>query len=206
MTFARWLKGLVPVFLCLLLLTTACSNKAPSRYAQVQEDTTGRNAPAAVDKAAEQGATFNKFFPSSTGTYRVVPAQEKRGFAEYKVNQEGKTVAMLSVNDTISNPAAAEKYKNSTEKVAGYPVVDQGTTATALLVNDRYQVKVQSRDPSFTRDDRLAWLQKFDLRGLATLEGMPNAALPKQTAPRFPQLQPAKDAETAPSLVPKPVT
>lgn len=173
MIFARWLRGLVPVFLSLLLFVTACS-KAPSRYADVQKETSGRNAPAAVAKAAEQGAKFNRFFPDPTGSYEVVPTQEKKGFAEYKLNQDGKTVAMLSISDTSSVPTAAAKYQDSTEKLAGYPLVDQGMNGTGILVNDRYQVKVLSRDPEFTKDDRLVWIQKFDLRGLAKLEPATN--------------------------------
>ena len=52
-------------------------------------------------------------------------------------------------------------------------------------MNDRYQVKVLSRDPAFTKEDRVAWLQKFDLKGLAQLKGAikpiakPTVALPE---------------------------
>jgi hypothetical protein len=170
MIFARWLRVFTPILLSLLLFITACSS-TPSRYSQVQKDTTRRGAPSAVVKTAEKGGTFNQFFPDPTRSYEVVPAQEKKGFAEYKLIKDGKTVAMLSISDTSSLPTAAAKYQNSAETVAGYPAVDQGTTATGLLVNDRYQVKVLSRDPAFTKEDRVAWLQKFDLRGLAKLEG-----------------------------------
>ncbi|HEY9660790.1 MAG TPA: hypothetical protein V6C65_20220, partial [Allocoleopsis sp.] len=87
MISSRWLKIIAPLCLCLVLLLSACSPKTPSRYSQIQKETTGRGAPTAVAKQAEQGGTFNKFFPTSTGTYEVVPAQEKKGFAEYKLNQ-----------------------------------------------------------------------------------------------------------------------
>jgi hypothetical protein len=184
MIFARWFRVFAPLFLSLLLFVTACS-KAPSRYAEVQKDTTRRGAPAAVAKMAEQGSTFNKFFPDPTGTYDVVPTQEKKGFAEYKLNKDGKTVAMLSISDASSLPTAAVKYRNSAETIAGYPAADQGTTATGILVNDRYQVKVLSRDPSFTKEDRVAWLQKFDLRGIAKLEGQTSKAA-KANAPQLP--------------------
>lgn len=203
MTSARWLRVFAPIVLSLLLFVTACSS-TPSRYSQIQKETTRRGAPTAVVKTAEQGSTFNKFFPGSTGTYEVVPTQEKKGFAEYKINQDGKTVAMLSINDTLSLPTAAAKYKTSTEKVAGYPAVDQGTSATGILVNDRYQVKVLSRDPAFTRDDRVAWLQKFDLRGLAKLESAPKtaAASPKVSKPSTPAAarEPSSTAEPKPKL------
>ena len=169
MTFARWRRVLAPVFLSLLLLVTACSPSPPSRFEQTQVETTQKGAPGAVAKEATQGSSFNKFFPRSVSGYEIVPAQEKKGFAEYKVNQGGKNVAMLAINDTTGT-GAANKFQGSTSKIAGYPSVEQGQNATAILVNNRYQVKVLSRDPSFTKADRATWLSKFDLRGLSNLK------------------------------------
>ncbi|MEL6322493.1 MAG: hypothetical protein AAFQ57_17895, partial [Cyanobacteria bacterium J06626_14] len=139
---------------------------------------TGFRSEKAVDRQAGKGSTFNAFFPGSQGSYEVVPAQEKKGFAEYKLKQDGETLAMLTINDTISLPAAAVKYQNATETIAGYPAVNQGATATGILVNDRYQVKVLSRSDSFEQADREAWIQKFDLLGLAELDGLPTSKLP----------------------------
>ncbi|NMF83352.1 hypothetical protein [Nodosilinea sp. P-1105] len=198
MTLTRWLKRLAPLVLCLVLLVTACSS-APSRYDQVQKDTTGFRSPAAVDKKAEKGGTFNQFFPASQGDYQVIPYQEKKGFAEYKLQRGDTTVAMLTINDTISLPVAAEKYVDAAELVSGYPSVDQGTTATGLLVNGRYQVKVLSRDASFGKAERVDWLQKFDLQGLAQLQGKA-VVQPKRSAanPITPSDTPvAKDATPA---------
>ncbi|MBF2073322.1 MAG: hypothetical protein IGS50_06115 [Synechococcales cyanobacterium C42_A2020_086] len=155
------------LFLGTLLLISAC-NQAPSRYDQVQQETSDRKAPPAVAQDATQGGAFNRFFPRSVSGYEIIPSQEKRGFAEYKVNQGGKTVAMLAINDT-SGTDAASKFQGSTQTIAGYPAVQQGQNATAILVNNRYQVKVLSRDPSFTAADRAAWIEKFDLRGLSNL-------------------------------------
>jgi len=178
MTLPRWRSLLAPLFLSLLLLVTACAPAVPSRYEQVQQETTQRGAAPAVAKKAEQGSTFNQFFPKSVPGYQIVPAQEKKGFAEYKVNQDGKNVAMLSINDTTGTPAA-EKYQQSKFDISGYPAVDQGMNATGILVNGRYQVKVLSREASFTRGDRVAWLEKFNLAGLAKLKpAAPTAALP----------------------------
>ncbi|MEO0407041.1 MAG: hypothetical protein AAF289_06795 [Cyanobacteria bacterium P01_A01_bin.135] len=186
----RWRPILISVCLGLVLIVVACSQiKSPSPYDQVQEETTGRGAQVAVDKTAENGSKFNQFFPKQVSGYNIVPSQEKRGFAEYKVNQDGSTVAMLSINDTISNPSAADKYQSSSFDVAGYPAVDQGSKGTGLLVNGRYQVKVLTRDDAFTRDDRLAWLQKFDLKGLSRLEAQQSSAAPAlgNKAPRLPR-------------------
>jgi hypothetical protein len=76
---------------------------------------------------------------------------------------------MLSINDSTGT-TAADKYRRSTFSIAGYPAVDQGQNITAVLVSDRYQVKAQSRDASFTKDDRVEWIEKFDLDRLARLK------------------------------------
>lgn len=162
-------KVLAPALLSLALLVGACAPDPPSRYDQVQKETSQKGS-SAVSKEAVNGSQFNKFFPKSGNGYSVVPAQEKKGFAEHKVNRGGKNVAVLSINDTISNPAAADKYQQSSTKIAGFPAVQQGQTGTGVLVSDRFQVKAQSRDPSFTQQDRVAWIQKFDLNGLSKLK------------------------------------
>jgi hypothetical protein len=170
MVAMRWRKLIAPLLLTVMLVVTGCATApAPSPYDQVQEETTGRDAPAAVASEAQPGGTFNQFFPDPQEGFDVVPSQEKQGFAEYKLNQDGTTVAMLSINDTISNPEATQKFQDSDRQIAGYPAVDIGSTQTAILVADRYQVKVQSRDESFTVGDRETWLARFDLDGLAQL-------------------------------------
>jgi len=165
-----WRKTLAAFLLSLILLVSAgCSQPDTSPYAQAQQESTQRGAAPAVSADAEKGGEFNQFFPSSGQGYTVVFAQEKKGFAEAKLKRDGQDVAMLAISDTISTPAAAEKYKASTESLAGYPVMDIGSTQTGILVGDRYQVKVLSRDSSFTPQDRRDWIQKFDLAGLSRL-------------------------------------
>lgn len=164
----RWGSLLLSICLGgLLLLGTGCSSQPPSPYAQVQQESTQRGAPKAIVKQATQGSEFNTFFPKPADGYERVYTQEKKGFAEAKLNRDGKTVAMLSISDTASLPTAAQKYQQSTEKISGYPTVEVGTTQTGVLVANRYQVKVLSRDPSFTKSDRQTWIKKFDLNGLA---------------------------------------
>lgn len=207
MRFARWVKQFIPIALVFLLFLGACS-AAPSKYDQVQQDTTGRNAPAAVDKQAEKGGTFNQFFPEAEGNYEVVPSQEKKGFAEYKLKQDGNTVAMLVISDTISLPTAAAKYENASDTLAGYPAVQVGSTATSILVNGRYQVKVLSRDDAFNPEDRAAWIQKFDLQGLAQLEAKTKTVRQAQkAAPLSKDDKPSVvEPESTPVLVPQPAT
>jgi hypothetical protein len=173
------------IFLPLALFGTACSgNESNSRWANAQRESTQGTNPAATTTPAQTrtsqnrsrsdkpvaGGEFNKFFPAaSEDGYTRVASQEKEGFAEYKLKKDGKDVAMLAVTDTVTNPEAAAKFRESGRQINGYPAIEQGSTATAVLVDNRFQVKVLSRNPSFTKQDREAWLQKFNLAGLAGL-------------------------------------
>jgi hypothetical protein len=173
MIVPRTRRILATLFLCLLLLTTACTPKTPGRFDQAQQQSSQQKSGQAIAKDATQGSQFNKFFPNPQDGYQRVYTQEKKGFSEAKLKKAGKDLAVLSISDTqgvkgTSNPAG--KFKTSTKSIAGYPAVSQGTTGTAVLVADRYQVKVQSRDPSFTQSDREAWIQKFNLDGLSRLK------------------------------------
>jgi len=166
------LRKLVTVGLLSLLLfvgITACSPQPPSRFDQAQQESTQKGAKA-VAKKSEQGSSFNKFFPKSGDGYDRVYTQEKKGFAEAKLKKEGKDLAVMAISDTLNTPTAAAKFQQSTTSIGGFPSVQQGSTATAVLVADRYQVKVLSRDPSFTASDRKTWLEKFDLKGLSRLK------------------------------------
>ncbi len=166
----RWGSIALSICLCgLVFFSTGCASQPPSPYAQVQQETTQRGAPKAIAKTATQGSQFNQYFPKPANGYERVYAQEKKGFAEAKLNKDGKNVAMLSISDTKSLPSAAQKYASSTTDISGFPALEIGTTQTGVLVGDRYQVKVLSRDPSFTRAERQAWLKKFDLNGLSKL-------------------------------------
>ncbi len=162
-------KAVVAFLLATLLLVSSCASEPPSRFDQANRESTERGASAVV-KESVSGSAFNKFFPQGGGGYERVYTQEKKGFAEAKLKKDGKDVAMLSISDTLNNPTATKKFENSTEKIGGFPAVAQGRTATAVLVADRFQVKVLSRDPSFTESDREDWLSKFDLNGLARLQ------------------------------------
>ncbi|MGB3207822.1 MAG: hypothetical protein WBB28_22795 [Crinalium sp.] len=174
MILPRFHKILAPLLLSMLLLVTSCATQAPSRWDQAQREST-QKAPitrtqdrASAGKAVT-GGQFNKFFPSAGGGYQRVYTQEKQGFAEAKLKRGGTDVAVLSINDTASSPSAKLKFKQSSQTIAGYPAVSQGQNITSILVGDRYQVKVQSRDASFTQGDREAWLKKFNLGGLSRL-------------------------------------
>lgn len=164
-----WRKGILTILLCFTLVISGCQPKTPSQFAQAQQESTQRKAPPAVAKAATQGSEFNKFFPKAQAGYDRVYTQEKKGFAEAKLNKDGKNVAMLAVSDTKSLPSAAAKFQSATTKIAGFPSVDLGTTQTSVLVADRYQVKVISKTPDFAKADRVSWIEKFDLKGLAKL-------------------------------------
>ena len=163
------MRKVIVVFSLSLLLLTSCATQAPSRFEQAQQESSQRGSSAVV-RESESGGSFNKFFPPSGGGYQRVYSQEKKGFAEAKLKKDGKEVAVLAISDTLNNPSAAKKFEKSTQKIKGYPAVSQGKTGTAVLVGDRFQVKVLSRDPAFSESDRQAWLDKFDLKGLSKVK------------------------------------
>ncbi|MBW4497829.1 MAG: hypothetical protein KME26_33165 [Oscillatoria princeps RMCB-10] len=166
MIFSRWRKILAPVLLSVLLLVTACGGgPKDSRFTGAQQ----QQGPAVV-RESEKGGSFNKYFPAAGGGYERVYTQEKKGAAIAKLKKGGKDVAELSITDTVNEPTARDKFKQSTQRIGGYPSATQGSTMTSILVADRFQVKVRSLDPSFSPSDREAWLQKFNLSGIASLK------------------------------------
>jgi hypothetical protein len=148
MSFPRIRRILAALLLSVLLITstTACAQKAPSRFDNAQQE------------SSRQRSGYNRVF-----------TQEKKGFSEANLKKGGKVVAQLAISDTTSTPATAKSYSNSTKKVAGYPAKTLGKTKTSILVG-KYQVSAISKDPSFTESDREAWLQKFNLAGLSRLK------------------------------------
>jgi hypothetical protein len=115
------------------------------------------------------GSAFNQFFPQDEGDYDVVYTQEKEGFAQAQLNQQGSEVATLSIADAANNPDALTKFESSTEEVAGYPAAAVGELGTAILVGERFQVQVRAKAATFDAEQRAAWLEAFDLAGLAGL-------------------------------------
>jgi hypothetical protein len=160
------LIGLLAIGGCQLTHLKASQATDSSNWSQV-EQTTPATAPATTKILA--GSQFNKYFPANGNGYERVYTQEKAGFAEAKLQQDGKDLAMLAISDTAANPAATTKYQSATKTIEGYPALEVGSTATSVLIADRIQVKVLSRDASFDAQDRAEWIEKFDLNGLAKL-------------------------------------
>ncbi len=162
-------KFFTPLLLVTLILITSCNPSPPSRFDQAQQQSQGQSA---VVKEALPGSAFNKFFPPSADGFDRVFTQEKDGFAEAKLKQNNQDVALLSISDVLNNPKAANKFKESSETLPGYPTIKlakQGSGGTTILVADRFQVKVLSIDSKLTEENRKALLTKFDLNGLAAL-------------------------------------
>lgn len=162
-------KFLAAFLLTGCLLLTSCTQQAPSRFDGAQRESTSKGATAVVD-TSQSGSSFNRYFPDSGSGYERIYSQEKQGFAQAKLKQDGKEIAILSISDVANNSSTVDKFQESTNNISGFPSVEQGSTATAVLVSDRYQVKIRSKDSSFTQSDRQKWLGKFDLRGLSKLK------------------------------------
>ncbi|GAC1355366.1 MAG: hypothetical protein NVSMB47_08810 [Polyangiales bacterium] len=151
--------------LALFVVPVAC-------HKETRWDEAGQNAETkAQEKKPEgikAGSAFNKFFPAdgAEGMQRVY-TQEKEGFAEAKLQKDGKDVATLSISDTLNNADAKTKFASATEKVGAHPYMTVGKNQSTALVADRYQVKVSSQ--TLDEPTRKAWISRFDLSGLSSL-------------------------------------
>lgn len=154
-----------------LLLLSSCAAEPPSRFDQAQQESIAAgNKNTAVEKEAVKGANFNQFFPSNSGEYERIFTQEKAGFVQAKLKQNGQDLATLAIFDTISNPSAKDDFNSSSDKIDGFPAVQKGSNSTAVLVGDRYQVSIRSSNNNLTVEEREEWLSKFDLNGLSKLK------------------------------------
>lgn len=153
------------------------------------------------------GPAFNALFPKVHPGEQMVFTQEKRGFSQARLKEGDTTKALLSISDVLTSPSSRAKFNGAKRDLQSWPLVDQGTQASALLVADRFQVKVIGQGAGLTPDDRHDLLSAFDLKGLAALapeaeqggrslpagKGAPvKLPLPQRTAPaKSPVLEPA---------------
>jgi hypothetical protein len=165
------IRYIIPIFLVLtLFLTTpACSRQEPSSRFDAAQQESIESGGTAVSEEAVRGGELNRYFPQNEKGYEVIYTQEKRGFAQAKLKQDGEEMALMSISDVANNPTATKKFQDSQETLKNYPLVNQGSKATAVLVNNRYQVKIVSRSETFDSNRRQEWLEKFDLKTLAEL-------------------------------------
>jgi hypothetical protein len=116
------------------------------------------------------GTAFNALFPPAPTGTNLVYTQEKRGFSEARLKQGDQALALLAITDTNNAPEARSKFADSSEQLAGWPLVEQGDHASTLLVADRFQVKVIEQNEGLDLEARHQLLDQFDLPGLAKLQ------------------------------------
>lgn len=120
--------------------------------------------------AVVNGSAFNRLFPAPGADRQLVFSQEKRGFSEARLKQNDRTLALLAISDTATAPEARDKFSTASERLQGWPLVEQGEHASALLVADRFQVKVIEQNEALPQAERRQVLAAFDLKGLAALK------------------------------------
>ncbi len=127
------------------------------------------------------GTAFNRLFPKAQAGETIVFTQEKRGFSEARLKSGAETRALLAISDTSSAPEARQKFVSPAQRLQGWPLVEQGSQASALLVADRFQVKVIGQGAGLDQEQRHELLGAFDLAGLAALN--PGAATRRTPSP-----------------------
>lgn len=147
------------------------------------------------------GSSFNRLFPDPQAGEQIVFTQEKRGFSQARLKRGEEIRALLSISDVITSPASLGKFQHASERLQSWPLVDQGSQASALLVADRFQVKVIGQGSGLDVEQRHELLGAFDLPALAALSpaeqpavkaGGPKALPPGQgeaVKPTLPQRQ-----------------
>jgi hypothetical protein len=123
------------------------------------------------------GTAFNRLFPQPQAGETIVFTQEKRGFSEARLKSGQETRALLAISDTTTAPTARDKFVKAAEQLQGWPLVEQGSQASALLVAERFQVKVIGQGSGLDADQRHELLGAFNLQGLAALN--PGATTPR---------------------------
>ncbi|MEB3264466.1 MAG: hypothetical protein VKJ66_08865 [Synechococcus sp.] len=129
------------------------------------------------------GSAFNRLFPEPDTGEQLVFTQEKRGFAQARLRQGEELRALLSISDVITAPETRAKFQDSAAVLQGWPLVEQGSQASALLVADRFQVKVIGQGVGLDPQQRHALLEAFDLSGLAALRPALTGAAPLPMLP-----------------------
>ncbi len=149
------------------------------------------------------GTALNRLFPEPQVGEKLVFTQEKRGFSQARLKQGDEVRALLSISDVTSSPASRAKFSGSGSSLAGWPLVEQGDQSSALLVADRFQVKVLGQGAGLSPDERHELLGAFNLQALAALNP---ASAPKalpQAQPQAPSLA-GQSTATRPRLAAKP--
>jgi hypothetical protein len=164
------------VLLCALLagsLAFACKKDEPksTRWddaaAAAMAPTPTNNASAVTAATLAPAGTLNKFFPKDgEGGFKRIFAADKEGYAEAKLQKDGKEVAVLSISDAENLGPAKAKFEGATEKLEGFPLMTVGKNQSTVLVKNRFQVKVSSQ--TLDHAARKAILSTFDLKGLGT--------------------------------------
>jgi hypothetical protein len=144
------------------------------------------------------GTEFNALFPSAVPGESLVFTQEKRGFSEAKLKRDGQVTALLAISDTVTAPEARTKFAAVQTRLKGWPLVDQGAQASALLVADRFQVKVIGQGSGLEPERRHELLGAFDLQALAALQ--PAASRGRITKAAEPRRLPLASGEQLPQL------
>jgi hypothetical protein len=150
------------------------------------------------------GTALNRLFPEPQVGEKLVFTQEKRGFSQARLKKGDEVRALLSISDVTTSPASRAKFSDSGSALAGWPLVEQGDQSSALLVADRFQVKVLGQGAGLSPDERHELLGAFNLQALAALNpAWATKSLPQAQQPQAPSLA-AQSRATKPSLAAQP--
>jgi hypothetical protein len=114
------------------------------------------------------GSALNAAFPDDGAQgYTRTFTQEKEGFAEAKFVKEADEI-VVTISDTANNPSARKKFSGASDTIQGHPAMKQGNNGTAVLVDDRFQIKATSK--TVDEAGRKALLEQAKMSSLSGLK------------------------------------
>jgi hypothetical protein len=154
--------GVMRALALALYLLVACDKKE-RRWDTVATATTASTGVAKV----ETGSLNTAFPPDGALGYKRIFTADKEGYAEAKLQKDGEDVATLAISQ--ADEAAKTKFKSAATQLKGHPLVTVGKNQSAVLVANRFQLKVSST--TLDEPARRTVLEAFAFDRLPTKEG-----------------------------------
>ncbi len=176
------MAGVSAVWLTAALLPVGCNEAQSTAQQPIQQQPTTIVEEAAPSSGAEENAQppvaadsaesgkFDPFFPKPEDGYQIVFQPENPGYAQASLHGAGdQELAVFSIFDTEKSPIVLARFGRSEQKIGEQTVLSEESSLSALIA-ERYHVQVRSVAPDFGEAERQAWLEKFDLAGIAKME------------------------------------
>lgn len=113
------------------------------------------------------GRAFKDLFPVGPEGYTIVFMDEKPAMSRALIKSGDRELARVTIRDLDNDRVRAGEYVRARNSLSGYPMIRKEPLITAVMVNSRYEVEIQSLHEDFSEEDRKQWIGRIDLNALA---------------------------------------